>query len=497
MLFRLLWPNASNGQTIVLLPEKMNHFNKVYEEHMKSKVRDLFRRETKEIKVFDNFNQIYYVVEQMVLYDVDVPELEGLSERLPYALNKIASEKLDRNDIITFFPIIWNKFESYVRKLLFIIRPDEYQMIRKAKNSSVKDVLEVMGIKVNVAEPYRTKETEAIHTVYTLRNSEAHVCETWSIRKTYDKLAKTLAAYLIVTNKVLSEIQSVMKGVPDNKKIYIPSSNGFQRVKFDVFDDRYDLNISYNIFDYIYKCHKIGEFEFDENGWIISSHFLNTKDDYESVTKYIYEKENNRIIKRRDVSTIIRSRWDKVPKEEERSYRLYSYDDENNIIKVEHYRYKIRAQSFVKILAMEIEYLSDGGVSIIRKQFSDSYNGSSGKYDSVTRVIDIRHYNSKGYLTNKSNPSMGSKYIYSENGLLKRIEYSDYSFDVIHYIGDNIFRIHKNREEEEGYILEKRFAPEGKLKSIQRFKNEDDDGNKTEVPELIGEIDIEYYDEQK
>lgn len=72
---------------------------------MNSKVRNLFRNESKDIESFTNFNQVYFVFEQMVEYDVDVPEIEGLQERLPYALNKIATEKLDRNDVLTYFPM--------------------------------------------------------------------------------------------------------------------------------------------------------------------------------------------------------------------------------------------------------------------------------------------------------------------------------------------------------------------------------------------------------
>ena len=45
---------------------------------MNSKVRNLFRNESKDIESFTNFNQVYFVFEQMVEYDVDVPEIEDI-----------------------------------------------------------------------------------------------------------------------------------------------------------------------------------------------------------------------------------------------------------------------------------------------------------------------------------------------------------------------------------------------------------------------------------
>lgn len=96
---------------------------------MDTKVRDLFRMETEDMVQFMNFNEIYYIFEQLVQFDVKVPELEGLGERLSYALNMIATTKLDRNDIITFFPIVWEKFEVYVKQLLYIINSCKYEVI--------------------------------------------------------------------------------------------------------------------------------------------------------------------------------------------------------------------------------------------------------------------------------------------------------------------------------------------------------------------------------
>ena len=45
---------------------------------MNSKVRDFFKRETSEIVSISNFDQVFNVLEQLIQYDVNVPELEGI-----------------------------------------------------------------------------------------------------------------------------------------------------------------------------------------------------------------------------------------------------------------------------------------------------------------------------------------------------------------------------------------------------------------------------------
>ena len=466
---------------------------------MNSKVRDLFRIETKDIVTFQNFNQIYYVFEQMVLYDVDVPEIEGLSERLSNALEKVASEKLDRNDIITFFPIIWGKFEPYARKILYIVNPSKYEKIHGNNNSSLVNVLEKLGVKVFVQKRSdRTKETDAIFTTYKLRNAEAHECETWSVRKCYDNLAKALSAFLIITNKALSDIQLVMEGVPEEKRIKGPLLQDIATIQVDIFDARVTEDIFYNLNDFFSNYQRIGNWEYDRNGWLISS--SNITEEYESVTSYDYEYKENRIVKCNLIKNTLRPKLGNEPKQEAEGYYEYYYNDQKQIIKIKRFLRDTRSESFSLNTIIGVEYLTDGRISITKKDFHKKINltwNTKDKEENEIKCTVERIYNQEGQLVKKiMDKDNIVTFIYSNNGMLSRIENPDYSFDEIKYIGENVFRIRTNRNEESGQIVEKRLYTQGRLKKIQYYKNQEQEGNKTSDPVLSKEMTIEYFDEK-
>lgn len=91
----------------------------------------------------------------------------------------------------------------------------------------------------------------------------------------------------------------------------------------------------------------------------------------------------------------------------------------------------------------------------------------------------------------------GANYLYSENGSLIRIEYPNNSFDDIRIIGNNMFMRHRKKEGDEGFIKEKRLYSDGKLRKITIYKAEDRSGRKPDCPEIQGEYEIEYFDEEK
>ena len=462
---------------------------------MNSKVRDLFRVETKDIVSFENFNQIYYVFEQMVLYDVDVPEIEGLRERLPYALNKVAVEKLDRNDIITFFPIIWGKFEPYARKLLYLVNPSKYKRIRSNKNSSVVNVLDELGIKVFVNELHRTNKTDAVFTVYQLRNSEAHECETWSIRKCYNMLAKALSAFLIVTNKALPDIQRAMEGVPEERRIRVPLLKHNLSVTVDILGDFrgsfYDLNMS------TLPYYKIGDLEFDRNGWPVLMKY--SCDDYTTIERFEYEYKKEKVVKSSIIKKTQYLKRDHESKEEIYRYSLYEYNDQNQIIMIRRFRKDTRSNQFFLRSIEEIEYLTDGGLIITKKDFIrklDMIGDRKSQSEDETVHEQKRFYDSRGLLVRRTSGNNSFNYTYISNGVLSRIEYPDYSYDEIKHIGENEFIVRKKREDEFGHIVEKRLYIESRIKRIQYYDYEDHEGNKVDEPILKGETLIEYFDEK-
>ena len=90
-------------------------------------VKRFVRLETKEYYEKENFDEVYFMLQHIIECDIEAPGITGLSERLPYALNRIAEDGLTRQDIMTFFPIVWQKFEPYVKKILYIIDPKGFE----------------------------------------------------------------------------------------------------------------------------------------------------------------------------------------------------------------------------------------------------------------------------------------------------------------------------------------------------------------------------------
>lgn len=88
---------------------------------MDVKVRDLFRQETSDRVKFKNFDDIYYIFEKLLDFDVPIQAVSGLSEQFTVALDTIATSKLDRLDMLRNFPLVWGNFEVYVKKIVYII----------------------------------------------------------------------------------------------------------------------------------------------------------------------------------------------------------------------------------------------------------------------------------------------------------------------------------------------------------------------------------------
>lgn len=461
---------------------------------MNSKVRNLFRNESKDIESFTNFNQVYFVFEQMVEYDIDIPEIEGLQERLPYALNKIATEKLDRNDVLTYFPIIWGKFEQYARKVLFIIDPNEYAKIKANKNSSLVDVLGKLGIRVFVQKQNRTNTTDAIYTAYNLRNTEAHKCEKWSLRKCYDKMAKVMTAYMVVTNKVLPKLEMVMKSVPDEKKIRVIAESRFRSINADIFDARFTIPIFFNLNDYFSLCSRVYDsrfntyYYFNREGWVVSSKSLQQK--YGHETTYTFDIEEQKIVRRKATTSFAYDR-----ETDETEFKKYTYDDENRITRIENYDVDGPNGKSMPRYIFEIEYLTDGNILITRKRImrQTSFNERKTGEKFEIRVDNTTMFDEMGRMIQRN----GANYLYSENGSLIRIEYPNNSFDDIRIIGNNMFMRHRKKEGDEGFIKEKRLYSDGKLRKITIYKAEDRSGRKPDCPEIQGEYEIEYFDEEK
>ena len=465
--------------------------------YMKSKVRDFIRIETNDIVHFDNFAQIYYLFEQLIHYDVDAPAIEGLGERLPYVLNMIATEKMERTDIITFLPIVWGRFEAYTKKILFIIDREKYNSVINT-HESLEKVLGYFGIPVKVPECRRTNRTEAIYKAYDLRNKEAHECKIWSVHKCYEILAYVLTAYLIVTEKALPELQAAMQNTITKNGVNFDLLNTTNRLKTDIFDNRYRLLES--IHECCLKYRKIGAEEYDRDGWLVKSNGGS------SPSHFSYERRNGTIVSRKCKETSC----DLNGNEKDREYvdRKYYYDDEKSLIKVECFRIEPKSNEVELLRTINIEYCSDGSVIVTTvqrikkmKNYFASKSNMNDESEYEIQEVGKKIYNPSGQLE-KSISTIGEiRYIYSGSGSLEKIErirkkdhlYIEF---FIKNIGDNQFRIRYWQESGIELIVEKRLFQRNKLVRIKHFTNEDHDRNLLGFPKLDSETNLEYYDDE-
>ena len=98
---------------------------------MDSNIRSWIQLEIKDKLTYSqkDFYEIYYYFSQLIKYDIDKEGISGLTERLAPALNFVSTQKMDRQDIVTYFPDIWGSFEVFVKKTLYLINPKTYRKL--------------------------------------------------------------------------------------------------------------------------------------------------------------------------------------------------------------------------------------------------------------------------------------------------------------------------------------------------------------------------------
>lgn len=432
---------------------------------MDTKVRDLFRTETRDLIEISSFKKVYAVFEQLVMYDIDVPELEGLGERLKYAFTKIATEKIDRNDIITFFPIIWGKFETYARMVLFLTNRKSYQKLND--DDTFVNVLDRLGIKVFVTTKDRNEKTEAIFQTYNVRNLDAHKCEKWSIRKFYETLGYTLAAYLIVTDYAYGQLEKCLM----RKVGFNPSEHEIKIGSVDILDSFYSWFDNINIVNNKVNSIRHGATEriFDERGLMIKETY-SANSNYPIVGEFDYEFEDDLL--RKQNRNITHYHSDKVY-ETTKEIHCYEYDQEGRLSAIKVYEDKCED----KKRSVEIEYLTNGGVSI--KDMVIREANSRQKEPSVSTSIRTYDENGNLLLVQNGKGKIISKYEYSD-GLLTEGKDAWGSFKV-QYIGDNIVKERWSSNLNEYYVSEKQHYIDNRLVEIRRFNETNAEGIRTTI----------------
>lgn len=378
---------------------------------MDSNVRSWIQLEIKDKLTYSqkDFYEIYYYFSQLIKYDIDKEGISGLTERLAPALSFASTQKMDRQDIVTYFPDIWGSFEVFVKKTLYLINPKTYRKLSKNPKSSLVNYLNELGFPVFVDEPYRTVESNCIYGSYQLRNTESHEYNKWSLRRFYEELNTCLCGYMIVTNHVLQDLKTAFSKTPN-----------FVQPQFNDFNLILALN-TFHLYPYninqlqglkkltIPQKNGISYLEYDEDGKLLSA--FHKFDDFEpELNTYKHIAEGNKLI---------------ATSKEER--REYLYNSDGQLISV--ITYNIRAGKENKeTIKNEIQYLENGGIVIIHKKYS-SYS---------QEYINEAHYT------------------YDSSGKLLHIKYSNHTFDKFNYVNDRLvsFKTSSNKHIDVKYLDE-------------------------------------------
>lgn len=172
--------------------------------------------ETKDILSTDRSIKINDVLDlfiQVLTFQINDPELNGIETRVPNALNKILVEQLSRIDRNAFFPEV-AKIEQYLRKLIWLIDKGLYAKIKNDKDG-LGTIISYLGLNPNNVNYSWTSLTQnqsthfASHLIkaYNVRNLESHNCTEWTNTKLYDELRSVLVIYLYATHRFFNDLK--------------------------------------------------------------------------------------------------------------------------------------------------------------------------------------------------------------------------------------------------------------------------------------------------
>lgn len=433
---------------------------------MDSNIRSWLQLEIKDKLTFSqkDFYEIYYYFSQLIKYDIDKEGISGLTERLTPALQFVATQKMDRQDIVTYFPDIWGSFEVFVKKTLYLIKPSVYRKLKKNTNSSLVNYLNELGFPVFVDKPYRTVESNCIYGSYLLRNIESHEYNKWSSRKFYEELNICLCGYMLVIKQVLPDLKTAFSKIPN-----------FTQPQFNDFNLILALN-TFHLYPYninqlrglkkitIPQKNGISYLEYDEDGKLLST--FHKFDGYEpELDKYNYVSEGNKLI----------ATSEKEPRD-------YIYDSNGQLISVT--TYDIRAGKENKETNKnEIQYLEDGGIVITHKKYSshsqEYIHETHFTYDPTGKLLHIKYRN-----------HTFDKFNYDNNRLISFKTSSNKHIDV-KYLDEEMYFVYKDEQlEETKEIVERHFHFENGILKFMKYYAPTPDGKETLI---TLERHFEYY----
>ena len=307
-----------------------------------------------------------------------------------------------------------------------------------------------------------------------LRNINAHECNKWSMTELYSKLQISLCAYLIVTEKVLSDL----------KKVFL-NSNGISVPIFkdffldNIFDIYYEWLLNINDLKDIKRITCIQEDnldikQFSNNGYLEYAHNKDKDFTIDENVKYLYE--NGRIKRQIRFSDNIKGGISNNEK-----YLDFQYNDIGNLSELQLYVRDKNTADYVKSCEMHISYLADGKISI---EYCRNKTKMQRIYASDGRLLNVKDVLNQNELI----------YVYDENFYLQKIQDTEGPFFEIEIGNNAVYLILKKYLEDSGAIKRGYYYEDGKLVSIKFFK----EIKRTEILsvndlEVIREYNYEFY----
>ncbi len=462
-----------------------------------SNAKSFIRRETKDLypkaddikNVFDKYDEIFCMLVRIIEYDIDNSDLEGLSERLPDVINRIVTGTLTRNDVLLLFPQVWNKFESYAKKLLLIIDPDCYVKMAKEKRT-LPDFLDKLGVAhtkgaINHSPDY----TRVFYRAKELRKTEAHVCELWSLNRHYTELAHSLLAYLLLTEHCLGRLKNAI--VSKNIQSKLPLYSGRISITRPCFLSMLPVicdypGISFNNIKSIIIKNEYGEkrLTFDEKGFDSSGEYAfsrgnekrewHARYEWDSTNKYELTQKIHELVKFELCND--EGKWIPDGGIGRDFLRRYALNDEGEIIRftevglIKNNEKPLREECII--------YSPEGGVDIYQYEYAIA----DDKHIESTRLNEKRVWqrvciNQKGLITSIDKPYKNDfvhikTFSYNENGDLERIDIRDKGHIEVETINHDVFFRFFDKNIIEDRIVKKLIFQETALKEVISYEED-------------------------
>lgn len=428
---------------------------------MNRDIKKMFKRETQDLGVKTSthakFDELFYIFSKLVEYDVDVEAVEGLRERLLYALSKIASEKLDRNDVISLFPIIWGKFESFVRKLLYICDKQQYLILVDNTNgfSGLNTYLSSLGI--SVSKSNQEWKSDSISITYNIRNNDSHVCEAWSLHKFYKYLGCALDAYLFVVEKTLPKIQKAITTMPTYAGLDLSYSKEpvilFDPIiqKYNLFYRISDFNCDYTITsrNWVEQLVKMGISETSSAPNAAIPEAVLAKTPAEPAANIRYEFSGDRIARKIYLDEFKDGSHGEVTI----PHIIYEYDEDGHLKRRIDQIYMPQYGEFTRA-ECSIEYEIDGSVLIIYQSFTNPDLNEEKKQQ--VKKWTCRQYDPHGKIIKYSDREGDIEcYQYNDEGVLTGIERREGISIEVEYWGDEVIFTWKRFTDKTSHLYKK------------------------------------------